>query len=631
MKVLRVAAVVVAIAAAIPSGGTSLLGAGLGMGTAAASAVAAGFSAGVGLLGAITAKKPKVSGVQTSWSADPDAAIPIIFGRTLMSGDIRYRKQHGSKNKYDTIVSVLSGCGPINGLAQTYMEKEPISFSGGMTGVYKIDGHDRIWQRTQRGACPEPSYLAPVIGTPPQWTSAHKLSGYAAVLNTFLYDAAGDYTLTSTPRFNWLGEGVLCYDPRLDSTYPGGSGTCRWNDPSTWVYSECGWIQAITFAIGWHQGPDNVRVGGVGMDIAAIDVPTFVEAANIADANGWKSGGRVTTADDKWEVMKSLAQAGGGEPIRYGAILSCFINAPRVSIGTIGIDDVIGQASISTAQSIRDRVNGITPRYTSEDHFWEQVPAGTVVNVDYLATDKRERTKMVAYPMVQCPAGETPDQVAQLAAYDIANAREAGPIVLPLKLRFLGYRAGDCLTIEDHPAFGHIAGKDVIVTKRQIDPTSATVTLTLRTESPTKHEWALTRVGVPAPMTDSTTPPPFSMEQPTLLTSVSSTSDSATISARAPTMPEFEYMRFFAGSAPSFEAASPVSAQLVGAPGAVMQFTEEGIAALPRFYWAVAYSGNGVASDPTGPLEVTAPLQLLESGDRLLLESGDRLLLENPS
>ena len=138
MKVLRVAAVVVAIAAAIPSGGTSLLGAGLGMGTAAASAVAAGFSAGVGLLGAITAKKPKVSGVQTSWSADPDAAIPIIFGRTLMSGDIRYRKQHGSKNKYDTIVSVLSGCGPINGLAQTYMEKEPISFSGGMTGVYKI-------------------------------------------------------------------------------------------------------------------------------------------------------------------------------------------------------------------------------------------------------------------------------------------------------------------------------------------------------------------------------------------------------------------------------------------------------------------------------------------------------------
>ena len=220
-KVLKIAAVVVAIAAAIPSGGTSLLASGIasaGIASGAtASAIASGLAAGLSVAASLTAKKPKVSGVQTSWSADPDAAIPIIFGRTLMSGDIRYRKQHGDKNKYDTIVSVLSGCGPINGLAQTYMEKEPISFSGGMTGVYKIDGHDRIWQRTL-GACPEPSYLAPVIGTPPQWTSAHKLSGYAAVLNTFLYDAAGDHTLTSTPRFNWLGEGVLCYDPRLDST-----------------------------------------------------------------------------------------------------------------------------------------------------------------------------------------------------------------------------------------------------------------------------------------------------------------------------------------------------------------------------------------------------------------------------
>ncbi|EQB13232.1 hypothetical protein [Sphingobium lactosutens] len=609
-KVLKIAAVVVAIAAAIPSGGTSLLGAGLmSAGIAAtataASAIAGGLAIGLNLATSLTAKKPKVSGVQTSWSADPDAAIPIIFGRTLMSGDIRYRKQHGSKNKWDTIVSVLSGCGPIHAITQTYMEKEPISFSGGLAGVYKIDGHDRIWQRTQLGACPEPSYLAPMVGTPPQWTPAHKLSGYAAVLNSFEYDASGDHTLTSTPRFNWLGEGVLCYDPRLDSSYPGGSGPCRWDDPSTWVYSECGWIQAISFAIGWHQGPESVRVGGVGMNIAAIDVPAYVEAANIADANEWKSGGRVTTADDKWEVMKSLAQAGGGEPIRYGAILSCFVNAPRVSIGTIGIDDVIGQASISTAQSVRDRVNGITPRYTSEDHFWEQVPAGTVVNTDYRATDGRERTKMVAYPMVQCPAGETPDQVAQLAAYDIANAREAGPIMLPLKLRFLGYRGGDCLTIEDHPAFGQIAGKDVIVTKRQIEPNGATVTLTLRTETPAKHPWALSRVGVPAPMTDSTTPVPFSMEPPTLLTLVDTDADSATISVRAPTTPLLGYTVFFGGDSDDFGDAAPITPRLIDAPGKVWTVAEDGqVTGVTRYYWAVAYTDDDIASDPVGPLAV---------------------------
>ena len=67
-KVLRVAAVVVAIAAAIPSGGTSLLGAGLMQAgiaatATAASAIAGGLAIGLNLAVSLTAKKPKVSGV----------------------------------------------------------------------------------------------------------------------------------------------------------------------------------------------------------------------------------------------------------------------------------------------------------------------------------------------------------------------------------------------------------------------------------------------------------------------------------------------------------------------------------------------------------------------------------------
>jgi len=505
-KILKIAAIVVSIAAAIPTGGTSLLAAGLGVSAAAASAIAVGVSVAAGVIGQLTAKKPAVAGVQTSWTADPDAPIPIIFGRCIASGDIRYRKQHGNKNKWDTLVSVLSGCGPIQAIDQTYMEKAPISFS---SGVYTIDGHARIWQRTQLGACPEPSYLAPLVGAPPQWTSAHKLSGYAAVLNTFEYDATGDHTLTSTPRFNWLIRGVKAYDPRLDSSYPGGAGPQRWNDQTTWTYSRNPYILGLTWAIGWRQGPDKVRVGGVGMDISGIDVAAYVDAANIADLHGWTVNGRATTGDDKWEVLKSLCQAGGGEPVRHGALLSCFVNAPRVSIATIGRGDIIGTASVQTAQTFRDRVNGVTPRYTSEDHFWEQVPAGTIRNATFLAADGAERTKTVAYPMVTCEAGQTPDQAAQLAGYDIVNAREAQPITLPLKLRWLGYRAGDCLTIApDLTELGWLAGRDVVIVKRELDPATAQVVLTVRTEDPNKHDWALTRTGTAAPITGKTTPAP---------------------------------------------------------------------------------------------------------------------------
>lgn len=511
-KVLRVAAVVVAIAAAIPSGGTSLLGAGLisagiTASAATASAIASAIVIGVSLASQLTAKPPAIEGGQMQWQSDPNTDAKILFGRTGTAGDICYRKTTskigGTKNKYQFIYTDISTCGPLHQLEKTLVDKTVTTFLGN-NAVGSL--HDRVYQAFQLGQCPEATALAPSGPWPsiPGWTSAHKTSGHGALMNCFVFDGKGDHTFTQIPGMLWVWHGVKCYDPRKDDTYPGGSGTHRWNDQTTWEISYNGWIQAITYALGWNQGAGQVRVGGVGMPFTSIDIAAFVEAANIADANGWKSGGRVSTGDDKWETLKALCQAGGGEPARLGATLSCIINTPRVPIGTITRDDLIGNASNTTTQTRRDRINGIIPTYRSEDHYWEQVPAGVVRNSSYLAQDGGiERTKSVTYPMIQCEAGETPDQVAQIAGYDIANAREAGPAVWPLKLRWLGYKAGDCLTIEDTPEFGYFAGKDVLVLKRQLDPDTGSVVLTFRTETPGKHPWALGLVGVPAPTTDA--------------------------------------------------------------------------------------------------------------------------------
>ncbi|WP_285020222.1 hypothetical protein [Novosphingobium sp. fls2-241-R2A-195] len=502
-KVLRIAALVVAVAAAIPSGGTSLLGAGLAVSASTAAMIATAVGVASTLAGSLMAKPPAIEGGQTQWQSDPNSSIPIVLGDTLVSPYIVYRKTSGKSNKYQFLCNVISGCGPIAGIDATKIDDVTTTFAG-----YNAIGslHDRVYQRTQLGACPEAAALIPAgpWGTLPSWGAANKLSGYAAAMTAYVFDGKGKSTFTQVPTTQYRVRGVLCYDPRQDSTYPGGSGTQRWNDQTTWAFSTNGWVQAITFALGWHQGPNAIRVGGVGMPITSIDLPAFVEAANVADANNWKSGGRISTGDNKWESLKALCQAGGGEPVRLGATLSCIINTPRVSIGTITVDDFIGNASVTTTQTRRDRVNGIIPTYRSEDHKFEQVPAGVVRNAAYLAQDGGiERTKEVTYPMVQCYAGQRPDQAAQLAGYDIANAREAGPAVFPLKLRWLGYRAGDCLTIEDTKEFGYLRGKTVIVLRRQLDPETASVVLTLREETPGKHVWALGLTGSAAPTTDS--------------------------------------------------------------------------------------------------------------------------------
>jgi len=520
-KALRIVAMVVAVAAAIPTGGGSVaLGVGLGVSTATAGLIAASVGLASGLLTTLTAKAPSVQGGQTQWQSTPNTDAKILFGRTGVSGDVCYRKTrgqpgHSTQNKYQFIYSDISGCGPLHQLEKTLIDKVETTFvSDNAVGAAL---HDRVYQAHQLGFCPEATSLAPAGPWPsiPNWTPAHKTSGHGAVMNCFVFDGKGDDTFTQIPGMLWVWHGVMCYDPRKDSTFPGGSGAHRWNDETTWEVSYNGWLQGLTFALGWHQGENQIRVGGVGQTFTSIDVAAFVEAANIADANNWKSGGRLSTGDDKWEALKSLCQAGGGEPVRLGATLSCIINTPRVPIGTITRDDLIGNASTTTTQSRRDRINGIIPTYRSEDHYWEQVPAGVVRNAAFLADDGGiERTKSVTYPMIQCDAGERPDQVAQIAGYEIANAREAGPAVWPLKLRWLGYRAGDCLSIEDTPEFGYLAGKNVLVLKRQLDHETGSVVLTFRTETNSKHAWALGLVGVPAPTTDAASEVPVAAAPP---------------------------------------------------------------------------------------------------------------------
>lgn len=482
-KIAKYAAIAISIAAAIPSGGTTLLAGALSVSAGAASAIAAGITVATSLATSLLAKKPSGGGSQTSWVADPNANIPLAFGRTGTAGNIIYRKGSGDadKNKYETITTALS-LGLIDAYETLYCDRQAVPFSG--TSVPSGPYYNRLWMAKQLGACPEAAALNNGTGAKPGWTSAHKLSGLAADQVTMRYDASGKNTFTTEPQMHRVIRGLRCYDPRHDGTYPGGSGSQRANDQSTWAFSKNPYIQGLSFAIGWFQ--NGKRRAGAGQPIDTIDVASFVECANIADLNGWTSGGAsYTTGDDKWDVLKALLQAGGGEPIRDGATLSCIIQAPRVSIGTIYADDLIGKASVPRSRQRKDRLNGVVPKYRTEANFWEQV-SGTVARItEHVATDGGERTREIEYKMVQVEAGGTADQPTQLAGYDVEMSREWMPITLPLKLRWIGYRTGDCIDtgIED---LG-IGTKKLIIIKRSLDPQTGAVTLQCRTEDPDKH------------------------------------------------------------------------------------------------------------------------------------------------
>jgi hypothetical protein len=382
-KALRTAGAIIAGVALVATGVGALAGAGLLGASASALAASAGawtiagisvqtlgtVGAGLAFLGDATAKPLKVGGVagtQVDFAADPNAPIPYPIGRTGTGGRIIYATTGEDKNRNILYCTVLGGGAPLHAITGFKANGEEVTFGPlqqAVGGTYA----NRMWQNRQVGAMPSGPFGPPnttdagVLG---EWTAAHKISGYAASWYVLGFDQK-TYS-TGTPKAVWTIEGACVYDPRLDSTYPGGSGPHRIDEPGSWTWSENPFLHALAWSLGRYA--NGVRVLGIGAKPASLIISTFVEAANVADANGWKVGGVVYSNDSKWDVLKAMCQAGGGRPLQLGATISVLVNCPRVSLATLTPADLTGAYSVQAAQSVRQRPNQIIPKYRSEDH-----------------------------------------------------------------------------------------------------------------------------------------------------------------------------------------------------------------------------------------------------------------------
>lgn len=427
--------------------------------------------------------KPKGSaiGSQTEVQLNPWAGVPYLIGTTFFAGVLAHQDTFGGDtNKYIGSVIVYSGAGPISGTQSWQVDRATVTFSGGVAGGEATGQYENfLWLDAQLGACPEANALASSEGSLPNWGASHKLSGKAAALWTLKFDKKAKKFAAGYPQTGGIHDGVLVYDPRLDSTYPGGSGSCRSDDESTWVFSECPALHGIAWSLGRHQ--NGKRVMGVGMPATGIDMARWVEFANVCDANDWKVGGVVSSLDDKWETLKNICQAGGGEPIRLGGLLSVDFHAPRVSLATITSADLVGEAKAARTRQRKNRINTIVPRFRSPGHGYEVISADPVEVASLVTLDGGSRTREMDYPLVQ-----DLDQAAELAAYDAWETREFPVAPLQLRTIWMGYKPGDCLTVDIPELLPDPV--DIVVTRRALDPQSLVVTLEGLSETADKHD-----------------------------------------------------------------------------------------------------------------------------------------------
>lgn len=488
-KVASVVAVVAAVAAAAT--GNPALSALL----LKVSAVAGAVGAVAGTVAQMTAKRPPARGSPNLITIGANQPMPIVLGETYVGGNKVHEVGYGGlvakvENPYKFEAIVHSGCGPVDSFTGLYADFEPVPLSGtAATGYFS----GFLYADQQLGARTEADALVPNWSGAPSWGTSHKLSGYAATGLSLKFDKDGKIFASGEPQWGVTIKGVKAYDARLDSTYPGGSGSQRINDRSTWAYSENPGVIGATYAYGWFDNGN--KQGGIGMPVEGIDMARWVEFANVCDANEWKVGGVVYEPGSRWDNLKDICAAGGGEPYFDRHLLGVNYNAPRVSLDTITVDDVADEGfTVASGRTWRERLNTIAPKYRSGAHKWEYVPSADVSVAAYITDDGEEKREEITWNLVQ-----DKDQVAQLAAYELVNRREIGQIDISCKPRLMRYTVGDMLTF-DLPGTVIHGLNAVIIRPPAIDPVTGQVNLTMVGETDSKHAFALGKTSTAPPV-----------------------------------------------------------------------------------------------------------------------------------
>lgn len=507
-RVVGTVAGVVAGAALVATGvgglaGASLLGASLSSIANVAGVVATLSTAASGLL----AGGPRTQGQVNERIIGANNRQPYLMGTAYTGGVEVYDVGWGGEvddvdNPYRFIATVHSCCGPLESLQGVYLDFVSTSFSGSFGTVQEAVGYyeDYFYIDAQLGARPESNALGapagsggvPNWGSIPDWGASYKLSGMAAIGYSMEWSKKGKrFAGGQLPVLGAVWQGVKVYDPRLDSTRSGGSGSHRIDNEATWTWSANPALHAATYAYGRIM--NGVPVFGVRLfDDTAIDWDDVVAWANTCDTNGWTVNGTIYEPGDKWNNLQRICEAGGGVPVLRGGVLGFDYQAPRTSLYTVTRDDLSdGPIPSRSGKGWKTRQNTLVPRFRSAAHEWEYVQAAEVQVAAWVTADGEEKSTERQWDLVT-----DVDQVTELGTYDLYQRREEGPIVLPCKSHMRAYAPGDCLTLAAElgvkPGGGSLKA---VVRRREVDLLTGRVTLEFEADSDAKHIAALGLTG----------------------------------------------------------------------------------------------------------------------------------------
>ncbi|WP_031392934.1 hypothetical protein [Sphingomonas sp. STIS6.2] len=421
-------------------------------------------SGGLTVAASLLQKTPKVPASQTdrlSASVNPGAFRHTVLGQTAMPVEVRYEEWSGKDQEYCDWI-VLHASHACEAIDEIWFETT-MAWSRATGVVGKYVGYFTVPHIILDGS-PANAFT---LGSG-KWNRGARLTGCA--YSHWRFKLTGNSKKAESPfvsgmpsRITVIGRGAKLYDPRRDSTVPGGNGPMRADDQSTWRFTTDDGVtigenlplQILRVVLGWRiRNPSTGTLKlatGSGVPPRRINLASIAIAANLADemvnrsAGGqeprYHGAGVVSEGDDPKTVLDMLCTACCARFRDTGGKLSLVVAhndlAAAATEDGLNDDDVVGAFT------------------WDPDAALEATP--NVVRGKYVDATANSLYQLIDYPEIRLPSldgqdrifpldlgvVESPSQAQRIAKQILQRKQYPREFSAPFDIRAWKYGVGD--------------------------------------------------------------------------------------------------------------------------------------------------------------------------------------------
>jgi hypothetical protein len=469
-----------------------------------------------------------------------NSAIPIIYGTRKVGGNAVFLETSGTDNEYLYLALIL-GEGEIEDITSIFVNDNIVTWSGDLTdntertvasndaNFFKADPNDAdssaeslITVRPHYGA--DDQTACALISTLSSWTSNHRLRGLAYISLKFKWntDAFG-----GVPQVHALVKGKKIYNPNLDGTKTGGSGSHREDTTSTWEYSDnpvyqlLDYLRNARFGMGIANSyfDTNFADWQTAGDVCDANITPFANADSDEIIDLMDSHAVVDTSRKAIQNVKQFLTGCRGLLNYTSGLYRVLVETSGSASITLTEDNIIGGINVSS-KSKNSRYNRVLvafinpdKNYQSDEVQYPPIDDSNEASADQHANMKTADGGILLEGRFDFPTITNVYQAREMAEIILRRSRSSLNVTLKADGTAMDLSIGDIVNITHAtPSF---SAKPFRVQNMTIH-TDMTVSLTL-----TEHQDSYYTFGTQqevATIPDTTLPNPFSVSAPASVT-----------------------------------------------------------------------------------------------------------------